>query len=242
MAENTPRLGLLKKDPIADGADTFNIKKMLNDNWDAIDDQVALVDENGKVVNKDGTPAGGVSVEDFEDLQTEVTTHKADDATDAHNATNISFSDAEMTATNVREGILEAFMLGNSTKEDLVDKLLLLDDSLPITYESSWVDILASISQISTGKKWASGEDQSLNIGRLTIEGLSFKPSIIVARRSDGSGSGHLLTNTFLTDYDTVTYVIGGSTTDGGSSFISTDGFSMYGLNGSAMYSWRAIE
>ncbi|WP_313429705.1 pyocin knob domain-containing protein [Siminovitchia terrae] len=37
MASNTSRLDLLKKDPVTDGADTFNIKTMLNDNWDKID-------------------------------------------------------------------------------------------------------------------------------------------------------------------------------------------------------------
>ncbi|WP_400195109.1 hypothetical protein [Lysinibacillus telephonicus] len=37
MASYTPNLDLLKKDPIADAADTFNIKTMMNDNWDKID-------------------------------------------------------------------------------------------------------------------------------------------------------------------------------------------------------------
>jgi hypothetical protein len=37
LATSTTRLGLLKKDPIADGNDTFNIKTMLNENWDKID-------------------------------------------------------------------------------------------------------------------------------------------------------------------------------------------------------------
>ena len=37
MASNTTKLDLLKKDPVTDGNDTFNIKLMLNDNWDKID-------------------------------------------------------------------------------------------------------------------------------------------------------------------------------------------------------------
>ncbi|MBO8169361.1 MAG: hypothetical protein H0Z35_09290 [Thermoanaerobacteraceae bacterium] len=41
MASNTPFLGLLKKDPATDGNDTFNIKTMLNDNWDKIDADAA---------------------------------------------------------------------------------------------------------------------------------------------------------------------------------------------------------
>ncbi|GIP17755.1 hypothetical protein J40TS1_33970 [Paenibacillus montaniterrae] len=37
MASHTPNLDLLKKDPVADANDTFNIETMLNDNWDKID-------------------------------------------------------------------------------------------------------------------------------------------------------------------------------------------------------------
>lgn len=44
MASNTPNLYLLKKDPMIDGDDTFNIKTMLNDNWDKIDTAMGQVD------------------------------------------------------------------------------------------------------------------------------------------------------------------------------------------------------
>lgn len=60
LASNTERLDLLKKDPSVDGDDTFNIDTMLNENWDRIDKKVAMVDEDGKVVNKDGSPTGEV--------------------------------------------------------------------------------------------------------------------------------------------------------------------------------------
>lgn len=52
MASYTEHLQLLKKDPVADGADTFNIQTMLNDNWDKIDEVVAKkaeLGEDGKV-------------------------------------------------------------------------------------------------------------------------------------------------------------------------------------------------
>jgi hypothetical protein len=42
LASNTPRLNLYKKDPVADANTTFNITTMLNDNWDRIDQNVAL--------------------------------------------------------------------------------------------------------------------------------------------------------------------------------------------------------
>lgn len=44
MADFTKNLNLLKKDPITDGADTFNIKTMLNENWDKIDTAVGELD------------------------------------------------------------------------------------------------------------------------------------------------------------------------------------------------------
>lgn len=48
MASYTPNLNLLKKDPVADGNDFFNIKTMLNDNWDKIDESVkAALDDIG---------------------------------------------------------------------------------------------------------------------------------------------------------------------------------------------------
>mgnify|MGYP000484368740 CR=1 FL=1 len=48
MASYTPNLNLYKKDPIADGNDFFNIKTMMNDNWDKIDEAVkAALDDIG---------------------------------------------------------------------------------------------------------------------------------------------------------------------------------------------------
>lgn len=57
MASYTEHLQLLKKDPVADGADTFNVQTMLNDNWDKIDEAVAkkAVDssDNGSITTLD---------------------------------------------------------------------------------------------------------------------------------------------------------------------------------------------
>jgi hypothetical protein len=44
LATNTPNLNLLKKDPVTDGNETFNIQTMLNDNWDKIDTAVGEID------------------------------------------------------------------------------------------------------------------------------------------------------------------------------------------------------
>ena len=47
MASYTEHLNLLKKKPATDGADTFNIETMLNENWDKIDEAVAKKAELG---------------------------------------------------------------------------------------------------------------------------------------------------------------------------------------------------
>jgi hypothetical protein len=41
LASNTPNLNLYKADPATEGENTFNIKTMMNDNWDKIDSTVA---------------------------------------------------------------------------------------------------------------------------------------------------------------------------------------------------------
>lgn len=95
---------------------------------------------------------------EFDDLQNEVTSHLAGDATGAHKATNISFvPPSGMTAINIQQAVVEAFSLGNSRKQELVDKLLLLDPSLPISYESTWEEILTATESVSSGVPYASG-------------------------------------------------------------------------------------
>lgn len=47
MASYTEHLNLLKKNPATDGADTFNIETMLNENWEKVDEAVAKKAELG---------------------------------------------------------------------------------------------------------------------------------------------------------------------------------------------------
>jgi hypothetical protein len=46
MSERTEHLGLLKKDPIEDRLDNFNVGEMLNGNWDRIDDFATEINKN----------------------------------------------------------------------------------------------------------------------------------------------------------------------------------------------------
>jgi hypothetical protein len=60
MASYTSNLNLLKKDPVADAADTFNIQTMLNENWDKIDAALAAARSA-----EEYDPAGTYAVDDY---------------------------------------------------------------------------------------------------------------------------------------------------------------------------------
>ena len=56
MSTTTDKLALFKYDPSTDGAQTFNIKKALNDNWDKLDDAVKeILITLANKVNQDGS-------------------------------------------------------------------------------------------------------------------------------------------------------------------------------------------
>lgn len=73
MASNTPNLNLYKKDPTVDGNDTFNIKTMLNDNWDKID--TAII---GKVDKADFSSHLADNVKQLETINAKITSHLTD--------------------------------------------------------------------------------------------------------------------------------------------------------------------
>lgn len=56
MASNTENLNLLMKNPSTDGADTFNVQTMLNDNWQKIDNNAGTVAQTLANILKPTTP------------------------------------------------------------------------------------------------------------------------------------------------------------------------------------------
>ena len=56
MASNTENLNLLMKNPSTDGADTFNVQTMLNDNWQKIDNNAGAVAQTLANILKPTTP------------------------------------------------------------------------------------------------------------------------------------------------------------------------------------------
>ncbi|OAB46533.1 tail fiber protein [Paenibacillus antarcticus] len=112
MSSNTPNLGLLKKDPTADRNDTFNIKTMMNDNWDKVDAAVGQLQEDIQNIDVD-IPDASLTVKGITKLnsvvnspsETEAATPKAvkivNDSVIAHKADNAKHIPHLGTTTNV---------------------------------------------------------------------------------------------------------------------------------------------
>jgi len=126
----------------------------------------------------------------IEDLQQEVTTHFAEDAIDAHNASNISFvPPAGMTATDVQQAIAQAFqqandikgkwagvvgspLLSTDTQAQLQSKTQTIKNTLatnlsnkgqPSVGTETLTDLVNKVPNINTGKKFAAGTVTSNN-------------------------------------------------------------------------------
>lgn len=131
MASNTPNLNLLKKDPIVDRNDTFNIQTMLNDNWDKIDAAMgdidipeASLDVKGKVQLSNALNS------DAEDLAATPKAVKA--AYDAGAA-------AQVTAN-------QAFQAGNERKSELVAALVA--KGVAATTSETWASLLSKVTAL----------------------------------------------------------------------------------------------
>lgn len=102
--------------------------------------------------------------------------------------------------TNLVSAINEVFQTGNNVKSDMVAALLAVDPTLPITANSSWAEIETAAGQIETGGKFAIGvatssgtpstfqnlSGSNVSAGKLSVNGLSFKPSAVFAYQSNG--------------------------------------------------------
>lgn len=131
MASNTTRYGLLKKDPIADGADTFNITTMLNDNWDKLDAAVKTTEldeykteqatENQRLASEDNNlrqlnanlqkEVAYLKLQQEASARIENGTTFADDLNG--NSFGMTYNDAESTNIVIRDG---AMMMLESTQ------------------------------------------------------------------------------------------------------------------------------
>lgn len=129
--------------------------------------------------------------------------------------TIVGNEELETNAQTLKGAINEVKQLGNSVKQTLVDELLLVDPSLPITSDSSWAEILAIIGTIETGRKWATGNViNPFPNTSVTVNDLSFKPTLIIISIGANGNSvlghiqGYYVYNKSLSDTQGRTYQI----------------------------------
>src|SRR5699024_2839302 len=109
-------------------------------------------------------------------------------------STQLGDVDLQTEDKTLKGAINEVFTTGNNVKRDTVDALLSVDDSLPVTSDSNWSDVIGAIGGISTGKKWARGTVETIDIENpyggtsfsakntklVQVENLGFLPSSII--------------------------------------------------------------
>ena len=197
MATNTSRLGLLKKDTATDGNDTFNIKTMLNDNWDKIDAKVATLGADGKVpadqlsisVSDASTTQKGVVM--LEDSVTSTSITKAatpksvktvNDALDAHKtdlasqengkgASLIGIEDSanQFTATTVEGALTELFTSVSNGKSTVANAIT--QKGQTASGSDTFAQLATAISNIKVGKLTKEGTVTSTNSTKSFITG-----------------------------------------------------------------------
>lgn len=174
MSSNTTNLNLYKKDPTVDGNDTFNIKTMLNDNWDKIDaaiiSKVDKVDfsshlaDNTKHVAKDGTLQMGLNAEKING-KTAIQTPQTVEKTDLVGMVNELFQNANNGKTSVANAIglpsvaTETFTQLTTDIQNLKNGLAtnLTNKGQPSSGTDTLNNLVAKVAKISTGKRWTSG-------------------------------------------------------------------------------------
>ena len=126
--------------------------------------------------------------------------HLAESTQQAHLAKNIGLEDTSgnFVATEVEGAMLELFTNVSSGKDLVGGAITDVDDSVVIPTDPTFNDLASAIGQISTGKKWASGEfdygtipldtDQPIN-----VTDLPFTPSTIVIKIVMTQGSARYL-------------------------------------------------
>lgn len=134
MASNTPNLDLLKKDPVTDGNDTFNIETMLNENWDKIDAAVGQLEEEMQEIDiplsdeTNGTRSNVAGSEKAVGLVMQ-----------AANAANLAAGAAQTKAD-------QAFTAGNERKAEVVAALVALGVSASTS--DSWDTLISKMATV----------------------------------------------------------------------------------------------
>ncbi|GCD83658.1 hypothetical protein PTHTG4_27220 [Parageobacillus thermoglucosidasius] len=178
MASNTPRLGLYKKDPVADANDTFNIQTMLNDNWDKIDSKVATLEPDGKIpaeqLPQQSLPTASTTQAGIVKLNTSTNSTSTTEAATPSAVKDVNDALAAHSADNAAHGIGDKSTLLTSNKNTIVEAINEL-----FTFANSGKSSVAS----AIGSPASSGDTFS----QLATHIINHKTSLA---NSLGSGSG----------------------------------------------------
>lgn len=152
MATNTPNLKLLKKDPVADGNETFNIQTMLNENWDKIDEAMGQVREDLQDIDippASLTKPGIVQLSNSTNGTREdvAATEKAVKMTyDAAVAAQTTANAANLAAAAAQTKADQAFQLGNERKSEVVAALVA--KGISASTSESWDSLLSKLTSL----------------------------------------------------------------------------------------------
>lgn len=217
-----------------------------------------ILDENvaGNLLNLINDLAGsGRTTETVKGNADALASHKAESATEVHLAKNIGIEDAEdnFTATDV-EGAMQELFTNVSSGKDLVGTAITdVDPNVTVPTDPTFAELATAIGQISTGKKWATGNDIMSTNNKITVSGLAFRPKIIIANiwnvQSTRKANIIIMTDFDLLYYGSAAYGVGvynnGSTnqvTYITTNKINNDGFEMPTPLSDVYYDWIAYE
>lgn len=151
MAEYTPNLNLLKKDPVVDGNDTFNIKTMLNDNWDKIDASKKVQDNAINNIK-----------DDIQNINIPVKSVNQKTGNVVLNATDVGAETPQASQEKANKALDAAKSYTDEVANGLGDKISILNGSGEIKEKANKIDLDTLRSRsISTGTGLSGGGDLS---------------------------------------------------------------------------------
>ncbi|MCK8488001.1 phage tail protein [Paenibacillus sp. MBLB2552] len=146
MATNTPNLNLLKKDPVTDGNETFNIQTMLNDNWDKIDAAVGEMD----------IPDASLTVKGKVQLSNAIDGTREDVAATSRAVKAVCDNFAAQLA-GLTQDVQEAKQAGNERKSEVVAALVA--KGISASTLESWDSLISKLAAIVKATGNATGAD-----------------------------------------------------------------------------------
>lgn len=264
---NTERLDLFKvpSDPAEQETTNFNTETMMNENWEKIDKKVAVLGSDGKIPSDqiDIDTSNLATKQELQTVDNKVTTHSADytqfksdtesDIEDLQNDINnielkaekVELNSDKFDSTDVLGGMEELFTNVSDGKSLIGTAITDVDEDVDVPANPTFQQLVDAIERISIGREWAEGSGSlAWNEQTLSVNGLSFKPTIILAQ-AIGTHSGRELT----VYAELTTLIINSKVPTSGNAGISDtklydDGFSLEISKGSSAkeVEWIAFE